>query len=195
MRRYYQWLKRPWFWVLLGAIMTAGSALLSHDVVMENDHLIQSLKLRSEQIDQYIDNQWESINRLERDSNIAMLMATRLGEGQLPQGIEKGIKTYIRTVVEHGGDPGYTKAVHDALDSQTGSPEVIFSKLLAFVEKSRKKTVDTIDQAYLEKIGLQERIQALEQVNTSYSNMALFLQVMGLIFVLSKDLARRTWPA
>jgi len=47
----------------------------------------------------------------------------------------------------------------------------------------------------LEKITLEEEAIEIEHINAKYSNIAVFLQIIGLIMVISKDLARRTWPS
>ena len=64
----FRFVSKPWFWVLLGAVMTAGSALTSHYIVSNNNSTILLLNQKVQQIDENIRASWESTGRMERDS-------------------------------------------------------------------------------------------------------------------------------
>lgn len=194
MKKCLNWPKKPWFWVLLGVIMTSASALISHNVIMANSSVMETLIMQSQTIDQRIDNDWQGINRLERDGNVAMLMV--MGRDTQPQGtIQAGVKQYITQLLAREGNGKQAQQVKAVLADSKATPAALFQALMGFISETRSETINIIDKTYLEKLHLQEQIEALKQHNSTYANLALFLQVMGLILVLSKDLARRTWPS
>lgn len=175
--------------------MTGLSALISHNVIMKNNRQIEAYKLKSQAVSQTIKDHWEGIRRLERDGNIALLMSIIVESSpQLPDSTHKNVRLYIEQLVSREGNKQQSASIKKSLAGSTAHPGVLFPELQGFISQTRKNTINIIDREYLEKITLQEKIEKLEQKNSSYSIIALFLQVMGLILVLSKDLARKTWP-
>lgn len=94
----FRFLLKPWFWVLLGAMMTAGSAIISHYVISNNNAAIMSLLQKASQIDENIISSWENVGRMERDGNTAMLMALTFEGGRGKYKDNKGAYNGIKAI-------------------------------------------------------------------------------------------------
>lgn len=175
--------------------MTTCSAFISHNIIMANSSAIETLMLESQAIDQNIDNAWQGINRLERDGNVAMLMVMDKKGNVDSEALLTEIKRYITQLITREGNSKQTRHIKELLADNSTNSAIIFQAIMEFIVETRKDTINSINIKYLEKLSLQEQIETLKQHNSSYANLALFFQVMGLILVLSKDLARRTWPS
>jgi hypothetical protein len=105
------------------------------------------------------------------------------------------LRAYIRSMVEQYGSNESRQHILKAMAEYDGhmSHDMIRA-ILMFVRRSREEFSAMINKKYLEKITLGEQAIQIEQANAHYVNIAVFLQIIGLIMVLSKDLARRTWP-
>ena len=179
---------RPWLIVIIGAFMSIASAFITHNFIIGNNDKIQLLQTKSQQIEQTITSHWQNAGRFERDGNIALLMTL-----QQEEKVQKyGIDIYIQHFIRQGLAKAEIQAVNAALsvDNKTA----LFSALLRLVDTHRRQVIDSIDALYIEKVGLEEKIMQIDVDNTRYASIALFLQVMGLIFVLAKDMGRREWP-
>lgn len=191
--KHFRFILKPWFWVLLGAMLTAASALISRYVITENNAAIMLLRQESGRMDEIIRSHWENIGRLEGDGNTALLMAWFASNDK--DNLEL-LQSYTEKMTERYGDKESRQKLQMALPEygKQGNGN-FYTAIVDFVENSRESSIETINQKYLEKLTLEERITQMEHANARHANIAVFLQIIGLIFVLSKDLARRTWPS
>lgn len=190
---HFRFMLKPWFWVLLGALLTASSALISRYIIMDNNTAILLLRQDAAHVDEIITNHWDNIGRLERDGNTALLMVwlAQEDEGKLRE-----LKAYIKSIVKQHGNAESQQLMLKSLAEYEGHKNNnLFNATLEFVRHSREESSEIINKKYLEKITLEEQAVHIEHTNANYANIAVFLQIIGLIMVLSKDLARRTWPA
>lgn len=191
--KHFRFMLKPWFWVLLGALLTAASALTSRYVIMDNNAKILVIRQDAARVDEIITNHWDNIARLESGGNAALLM-TWHAQNNPARMLE--FQSYMESLINQHGNNISRQQMHRFLtDYMAGKKSDIFNAVLGFVTKIREESVETINQKYLEKISLEEQTLRIEHTNANYANLAVFLQIIGLIMVLSKDLARRTWPA
>lgn len=190
---------KPWLIVLIGVVMTIASAIVSHSLIMKNNTTIQTLTKESQQIDQTITNRWLDMGRFERDGNTVLLMATMLDQnpGVMPsQEMVNNLKLYARHFIQNSDAKTERFNVETVLQAITPleGRAALFPAVSSLVEAERSLVVQQVDDLYIKKVSLEDNIQKLDAENTTHTSTALFLQILGLIFVLSKDLARREWP-
>ena len=191
-------LMKPWLIVLIGAGMTVASAILAHYQVSKNMMVIEDLEKQMSQINQTISDQWQNMGRFERDGNEALMLATLAeGDAMAPANpaVINNMTIYVRHFVGKSDVPAQRVRVERALDNrEMASKGSVFREILTLVDAQRTFVIDKVDNLYIEKVALQEHVQTIMKSNASLANTALVLQMLGLICVLSKDLARREWP-
>lgn len=189
---------RPWLIVLIGVVLTVTSAFMSHRFVSKNMQTIQRLEKEAAQVDQTIASQWQDMGRFERDGNTALQLAEAVEDDPLnpPATIAvDDLKLYVRHFIQKSDVVVEKLRVEGALkEIDAGKKGMVFQSIMALVNAQQSHVSDTVNAMYLKKISLQEKIQQLQSENSDYSNKALLLQILGLVFVLSKDLVRREWP-
>jgi hypothetical protein len=64
--------------------------------------------------------------------------------------------------------------------------------ILNAVEQETAKNIETINSLYIDQIAMQNKINSIEQSNSIYSNIAFFLQGLGLLLIiLKRDIIER----
>jgi len=180
---------KPWKIVLVGVALTVASAIISHYQLAKNMKNIEVLEKQIREIDQIISDTWQNMARFERDGNQALTLASLAEEGKT-----ENMTLYIQRLIKKSDVKADKVRRLERLKSQNQKEKNVFAQILVLVDAQRAYITDKIDTLYIKKVGLQEQVQSLRESNTSSANLALVLQTLGLICVLSKDLARREWP-
>lgn len=177
---------KPIFFILVGVIMTVVSAFFTNYVIAENDTEIQDLQQEVQQIDLTIDSMWANANRFESNGNTAVLITLLASLGKAENLDKEHVSQCIRKVISRG-----SRGIFDDTDIHLNGNGEFVDTLLQTVNQQRYETIDTINDLYFDRIELEQEISAINHDNLQYKNIALFLQIMGLIFVLAKDIARK----
>ena len=160
---------KPWMAAVLGVVLNVVSAGISNNLIDAANKEIAAINREQTEAQQAIDDLWKRIQDSERKKD-ALMVLRLLGEDH------PGIGSYVERELEpfRIADPRMGEAAE--------APEIV-----AVIEVYQRVLRDDLDSAYLGTVGLQERRDALESDISVYRNIALFLQILGLILVLGRD--------
>ena len=152
--------------VLFFAIaMIVCSAIISYFFVRQNEPIIASLKIEIQNKQSYIRDIWNNIGQTENKANIIILMST-----------------LTKNKTEET-----TKLLDYYLSSFTGLKSTANPfEILDEVAKEKQTNIKNINNLYLEEESIQSNITNLERENKLYSDIAFFLQILGLVIIMAK---------
>ena len=172
---------KPWLLVSIGVIMNILSALIVHTLVEHNMNQMDKLMRQSQTVDLRIDGLWENYRGLERQQAYFTTLLLSANVGSQLNSAHELIRADLDELIEQHG------LERKLIDRQTVSLQAL-RDVHATV---RRKLLATIDEIYLERINVERERQSIAASNERLSSIALFLQLLGLILVLARDLARR----
>ncbi|MBA1148582.1 hypothetical protein H0Z60_16150 [Ectothiorhodospiraceae bacterium WFHF3C12] len=186
-----QWYREPWLFIVIGIAFNIIAALMSHYLVEGVADRISALDESTNRLQQRIDSAWSSRLEAERKRELLLLHADyAAGAGR-----EAGngpVAVHVRAFLERISI-GYL-----AEDEKTklGDGGVVLNVDAALIRFDRivEAIQDHIDALYLDALQLERQKAPLRQQRNRLGALALFLQVLGLILVLSRDLVRRRGP-
>lgn len=145
--------------------MMVSSALISYFLTRQNDLQISVLNMEMQNKQTLIRDIWNNVGKRESKADIAILilMLANKDNKDIPE-----LKEYYLSE--------FTELKNDAtvLD------------ILKAVDHEKKANIEYINDLYLEEVVIQNKISNLEQSNKLYSNVAFFLQILGLLLVIVK---------
>lgn len=180
--RLTQVLIAPLFLVLVGVLMTVTSAIVSHYFITQYNNQITDIHGEIAHIEVRIEKQWQETQRLERreDFSIVLMLLSNKGTAKNTE-IPVEVLRHFRDTLESAG-------VMIEGNKDHGTWLEVISKAIA---SHKKKTIDSINDLYLDVIMFKAEARVLNKRNMSLTSIALFLQIMGLILVLSHDIWRK----
>jgi hypothetical protein len=162
------------FLVFIGVLMTVTSAYISNRLLEANNVETQKLQHKALSVDKRIDNLWQHTLSAEEKKNMLINVRSLADKKSNIEIAENFSKNWV---------VGISKA--NAIDIS------LISDQLLLLDNLQSKLTDKINDLYLERISFVKDEEAIMDDNTRLKTFALLLQVMGLIFVLSKDVFRR----
>lgn len=172
----------PWVFVLTGIIFNILSALITHYFIGLNNEAINTIdrEINGKQV--LIDSLWQSRIEVERKKEFFILLFAQadseqaVAEAVYRDYLEDTIAAYDLTEFE------------PRLDRDRGNR---LGLLLDVGAAAQATIIESINDTYFEILELREAKVPLEKDNSRLFSIAIFLQVIGLILVLSRDLRRR----
>ena len=174
-----RWFK-PWVLVATGIVLNIVSAVLIHSVVEGNMTRAMTLEERINSVDLRVDSTWQQYLRLERREEFLLMLCLTANEGEQLETAVELVKNELRQIADQ----------HDVPLTLEDDEMLEVANVQQFVDQVQQKLLHTVDDIYLNRLQLQRDHQRLLDANTRWRNIALFLQLMGLILVLARDLAR-----
>ena len=182
MRVDFDRLLAPWVFVLTGIIFNILSAVITHYFIGLNNEAINAIDHDINDKQVLIDSLWQSRVEVERKQEFFILLFAQPGgkpeisEAVYRDYVEKTIDTYDLTEFEPRMDRDRGNRLGLLLDVSAAAQETI---------------IESINDTYFEVLELRDAKMPLENDNSRLFSIAIFLQVIGLILVLSRDLRRR----
>ena len=164
------------FVVTIGALMSISSIFIYNLVINEKHYEIRNLEDSIVQKEDLIKEVWQNTLALENKKDLLLLMIL-----QNEQKNDEYLDKYIKETMEGSGL---------SIEDMPNAPTEKFAMISSKINEKREKAHEQIDNAYFEKVYLQEEIHQQKNESDKYSMMALFLQAIGLMFILSKDVIR-----
>lgn len=164
--------------VILGVLMTASSIALTQLLIAGYRENISALDHEITSKDTQISTFWQNENRIEYIGHTILMWLSFSSSQDNHKAAEQLLGTQLRPLLEKH---------KESFDSVKMSPDII----LKLLEKSRAETVTIVDTLYTEKITLEEQQKVLKQKTRFYTNIALLLQALGLLLILSRDIFGR----
>ena len=172
---------KPWVLVTVGVIMNILSALIVHTLVERNMNRMDVLMRQSNSVDLRIDTLWENYRRLERQQAYFTTLLLSANPGPQLDSAHELVLTALNELIERH------TLKHESIDTEKVSLAQV-QDIHAIVQRG---LLESIDEIYLERIDVERRRQNIAENNERLRSIALFLQLLGLILVLARDLARR----
>jgi hypothetical protein len=172
----------PWVFVLTGIIFNILSAVITHYFIGLNNDAINIIDREIQRKEVLIDSLWQSKNEVERKKEFFILLLS--SKPDKPDVVETIYRDYLKAVMGSYG----LKEFSLRMDRDTGSD---LDLLLDLSGAAQKSIIESINNTYFETLELQETKMPLVRDNSRLFSIAIFLQVIGLILVLARDLRRQ----
>ena len=175
----------PWVLVIIGISFNIVSALITGSVISSNNEKIHHIDNQISNISIRIDNYWQTRQNIERKKEFILLLMQSGHTSPLNEEIYEYVVNFINdTIVFYQIKTSEKNEIKQITSLKTDA-------VVSVLDLVRNKLLSQIDDAYLEKISLEEKKQPLTDKNSLLMSVALFLQLFGLILVLAKDLKRK----
>ena len=171
----------PWVFVLTGIIFNIFSAVITHYFIGLNNDQINGLERDIQNQQVLIDSLWQSRIEVERKQEFFILLLSN--QPGSPAIIENYYQEYLDGLVNTHGLEEFVSRKKQAILND-------IDLLLAISSAAQKAIIESINATYFETLELQETKMPLERDNSRLFSIAIFLQVIGLILVLARDLRR-----
>ena len=171
----------PWVFVLAGILFNILSAVITHYFIGLNNDRIGAIDLEIERKQVLIDSLWQSRTEVERKQEFFILLLS--GKADMPILNEKLYRDYLTLLVDTHRLGDYRRRIE-------ASDGADLDVLLETSRAAQRTIIASINETYLEALELRESRMPLERANSRLFSIAIFLQVIGLILVLARDLRR-----
>ncbi len=175
-----RWLA-PWVFVLTGIIFNILSALIIHYFIGLNNDQINQIDRAIQGKQVLIDSQWQSKTEVERKKEFFILLLA--GKPANPALTESYYHAYLNELM-------HTHDLQDFVTRMQRHAGTDLELLLDLSSAAQQSIIASINNSYFESLELQEQKMPLEGDNALLFSIAIFLQVIGLILVLARDLRR-----
>jgi len=172
----------PWVFVLTGIIFNILAAVITHYFIGLNNDEINIIDHEIQRKEVLIDSLWQSKNEIERKQEFFILLLS--SEPAKPDVVETIYRDYLKEVMSSYGLKEFTPR----MDRDSGGD---LDLLLDLSSAAQKSIIESINNTYFETLELQETKMPLVRDNSRLFSIAIFLQVIGLILVLARDLRRQ----
>lgn len=175
-----RWLA-PWVFVLTGILFNILSAVITHYFIGLNNDEINRIDSDIQGKQVLIDSLWQSRVEVERKKEFFILLFAN--PNAAPGAGETVYRAYLQELIDsHGMQQFQASAERD-----NGAK---LELLLDISDAAQSAIIESINTTYFESLELREARLPLESDNSRLFSIAIFLQVIGLILVLARDLRR-----
>jgi hypothetical protein len=175
-----RWLA-PWVFVMTGIVFNILSAVITHYFIGLNHDQINMIDRQIQQKQVLIDSQWQSKTEVERKQEFfILLLADRPAANAVTESLYRDYLAAVQATYD----------LKDFAKRMQLSAGTDLKLLLDLSDAAQQSIIESINNTYFETLELQERKMPLEGDNSRLFSIAIFLQVIGLILVLARDLRR-----
>lgn len=186
-----QYLK-PWHLILFGIALSIAAALMQHIRIEEKFAELEELDTKIANLDARIDSLWQQHVEAERKKEFAYLLLALHDKTSIEEDDDKRHSAAISSMALNEVLTKYLASIqNNTVDKNRISDNRHKSSASAQIEAHQRQLRDQIDDLYFEHLELNKLRRPLQKEIDVTRNIALLLQLLGLILVLSKDLARR----
>lgn len=174
---------QPWVLITIGIVMNITSAIVTHFFISQNNTDIQTIEQKIIAMETHIDSQWQNKSEMERKKEFALLLLNK----QPQQAIKTEIKTYLlahlASLKKHYLSPEQKQHFNNI--------DLMIHATIQLTRLAQQTLINDINDQYFEKLELEASQKPLKDSNAILYSIAIFMQLIGLILVLSRDLARQ----
>ncbi len=174
-----RWLA-PWVFVCTGILFNILSAVITHYFIGLNNEDINGIEREMQNRQVLIDSLWQSRVEVERKEEFFLLWLRQQNDTALANNY---YREYLQGLVDTHDLGRFGERV-----AQSATADLPL--LLEISDAAQKAIIESINTSYFEILELQEKKMPLEGDNSRLFSIAIFLQVIGLILVLARDLRR-----
>lgn len=181
MRTVPERLLAPWVFVLTGILFNILSAVITHYFIGLNNDAINAIDRDINRKQVLIDSLWQSKVEVERKKEFFILLFAHPTDK--PAASEAIYHDYLQETM----DSYDLTEFEPRMDRDRGNR---LGLLLDISAAAQASIIESINNTWFETSELQEARIPLESDNSRLFSIAIFLQVIGLILVLARDLRR-----
>lgn len=166
----------PWHLVFLGILLNIFSAVLTNGMIDEKNQQIAAIESESERMNQRINELWQQVQQSERKRELFLQL---YGTSSDIEALPEALRDYLLALLEQYrlSDQPLMLDLHAVM------------KLFNHYQTPLRDQIDTV---WLEMMDKKEPLGAIHQEVSNLRSLALFLQLLGLILILSRDLSRKS---
>lgn len=170
----------PWVLVITGIIFNIISAVITHYFIGINNQQLNELTQKASQFDTLIESQWRTRTEIDRNREFLLLLLTQ-SNADNASSIQSYINDQLSTIVER-------HQLSNANIDKNNVPD--FANIESVSNLAIQKIIASINDSYLEKLDIVNQQMPLREKNSLLFTISIFLQLTGLILVLSRDIMR-----
>lgn len=171
----------PWVFVLTGILFNIMSAVITHYFIGLNNEQINFINRDIQNRQVLIDSLWQARTEVERKKEFFILYLANKPEASAL--VDSYYQGYLRETLDSHNLEGF--------DTRLGAKmQADLALLLDVSSAAQASIIESINQTYFEILEKTELKNPLEKANARLFSIAIFLQVVGLILVLARDLRR-----
>ena len=171
----------PWVFVATGIVFNILSAVITHYFIGLNNDAINLIDRDINRRQVLIDSLWQSKVEVERKKEFFILLFAHAEDK--PAASESVYRDYLQELMATYELTEFEPRMDRDRGNQLGL-------LLDISATAQASIIESINDTYFETIELREARMPLENDNSRLFSIAIFLQVIGLILVLARDLRR-----
>ena len=188
-----RFLPPPWVFVLTGILFNILSAVITHYFIgLNNDKIISiNTNINNQQV--LIDSLWQSKTEVERKQEFYILFLTTAGKvDSMADQVFLEFKKHLNELISNHDLNQFDQKISSLSgELATSNNQTILQLLLEIGRQSQQKIITSINDTYFDILDLESQKAPVEKSNARLYSIAIFLQVIGLILVLARDLSRR----
>jgi hypothetical protein len=176
-------LLKPWVFVLTGVVFNISSAVITHYFIGLNNDRIAEIDRMINNKQVLIDSLWQSKTEIERKKEFFILYYGQAGKSPMAALVDRYYQDYLHKITG-----SYELKELEAEIENHAAGDLDF--LLEFSAATETFIIESINDSYFEKLDLEATRSPIEQRNSQLFSIAIFLQVIGLILILARDLRK-----
>lgn len=171
---------KPWILVITGIIFNILSAVITHYFIGVNNQQLDEIQQKAGQFDTLIESQWRNKMEIDRKREFLLILLTQSRPDNGPS-ISAYIHDQLSTLIEQ------QQLSTIVIDTGT-RPD--FATIEKISTQAIHNIIESINESYLEKLEIESQQIPLKEKNSLLFSISIFLQLTGLILVLSRDILR-----
>jgi len=167
----------PWVLVIVGIGFNIFAAIITNHFITANSEKLRVIEGKIADIELRINSYWQNRQDVEAKKDF-ILLYSQAGQQTGDNFVQNYIRQYVQRLQKD-----YQLAIE---------PGIVLNdqKIITILDQVKEIIVNEIDDIYLDKLLLDKQKYPINRDNARLMSIALFLQMLGLILVLAKDLRK-----
>jgi hypothetical protein len=182
-------LNRTAMYVLLGTLLCVSSALVASVSLRDNNRKVRDLNREISTIDRRIEEQRANNLAFEYEGHIGtlILLINELTDGQKISTLDAVLDRYLKQTILSGriSPQEASDLKTQILSSETAG--MALKRMFEITDRNKREALEIVENLHQDRFVLIQRRALVESQNNSLLNYSLFLQILGLILILSRN--------
>lgn len=165
--------------IIIGILMNIISAVVTHYFISENNAEIETINQKVQLIETNIDAQWKAKTEMERKKEFIILLLSDKKSLELEASLQDYLIHHLNSLSNYTSKKIYL--IND----------LTIPTLLNLTDQAQINLINNINDQYFDQLELESLKAPLNKHNALLYSIAIFMQLIGLILVLSRDLVRK----
>ncbi|MBL7004542.1 MAG: hypothetical protein ISR69_11000 [Gammaproteobacteria bacterium] len=156
--------------------MNIISAIMTHYFISQNNTLVNSIDTKIQKIETQIKSLWQAKTEMEQKKDFILLLLS-----SQPKSISPTILNYLNQ---------YLDSINKRFLNSDKRQSLSIETTIALTQKAQKKLINEINDQYLIQSEYVSSKKPIQENTAALYSIAIFMQLIGLILVLSRDLSK-----